>query len=142
MDSAIEATIAAHDLGDTVLRPGYLPADELPWWYNAAEVLVYPSVYEGFGLPVLEALACGTPALVSDVSSLPEAIGEGGLRLPPDDVVAWAEALRRALGDPAWRAEASARGLAHAARFTWAQTAAQTVASYRRALGMNGDSGQ
>jgi glycosyltransferase involved in cell wall biosynthesis len=142
MDGAIDATIAAHELGGTVLRPGYLPADELPWWYNAAEWLVYPSVYEGFGLPVLEALACGTPALVSDVSSLPEAVGEGGLCLPPEDVAAWAEALRRALGDPAWRAEASARGQAHAARFTWAQTAAQTVNSYRRALGMNGDSGR
>jgi glycosyltransferase involved in cell wall biosynthesis len=142
MDSAIDATIAAHDLADTVLLPGYLPADELPWWYNAAEVLVYPSLYEGFGLPVLEALACGTPALVSDVSSLPEAVGEGGLRLPPADVQAWAAALERALNDPAWRAEARARGLTHAQGFTWAQTAAQTVNSYRRALDMNGDGGQ
>ncbi len=142
MDSAIQATIAAHDLADTVLQPGYLPADELPWWYNAAEALIYPSVYEGFGLPVLEALACGTPALVSDVSSLPEAVGEGGMRLPPDDVSAWTEALERVLADPGWRAEASARGLAHAARFTWAQTATQTANSYRRALGMDGDGGQ
>ncbi len=139
MDSALDATIAAHNLADAVLLPGYVPADELPWWYNAAEALVYPSVYEGFGLPVLEALACGTPALVSDVSSLPEAVGEGGLRLPPDDVNAWAAALERVLADPGWRVEASARGLAHAARFTWAQTAAQTVASYRRALGEKGD---
>lgn len=139
MDGAIHATIAAHDLTNSVLLPGYLPADELPWWYNAAEALVYPSVYEGFGLPVLEALACGTPALVSDVSSLPEAVGEGGLRLPPDDVLAWAEALRRALNDPDWRAEMGSRGLAHAARFTWAGTAAQTVDSYRRALGVSND---
>lgn len=139
MDDALAATIAAHDLADTVLLPGYLPADELPWWYNAAEALVYPSVYEGFGLPVLEALACGTPALVSDVSSLPEAVGEGGLRLPPDDVNAWAEALGRALSDLAWRAEASARGLTHAQGFTWAGTAARTVASYRRALGVSDD---
>ncbi len=139
MDGAIHATIEAHDLTSTVLLPGYLPADELPWWYNAAEALVYPSVYEGFGLPVLEALACGTPALVSDVSSLPEAVGDGGLCLPPDDVAAWTEALGRVLSDPAWRAEMGSRGLAHAARFTWAGTAAQTVASYRRALGVSDD---
>lgn len=139
MDGAIHATIAAHDLASSVLLPGYLPADELPWWYNAAEALVYPSVYEGFGLPVLEALACGTPALVSDVSSLPEAVGDGGLRLPPDEVSAWTEALGHVLDDATWRAQASARGLAHAARFTWTQTAAQTVASYRRALEVDRD---
>ena len=97
-----------HDLGDSVILPGYVSADDLPLWYNAAETLVYPSVFEGFGLPVVEALACGTPALVSDVSSLPEAAGDGGLRLPPDDVAAWTGALRRAMHDAAWRADAGA----------------------------------
>ncbi len=134
MTGEIFATIEQHDLGATVHLPGYVPGEELPLWYNAAHVLVYPSVFEGFGLPVIEALACGTPALVSDVSSLPEAVGDGGLRLPPDDPDAWAEALVRAIGDPAWRSDARERGIAHAARFTWANTAARTVASYRRAL--------
>jgi glycosyltransferase involved in cell wall biosynthesis len=134
MTDEIFATIAQHDLEATVHLPGYVPAEDLPLWYNAADALVYPSVFEGFGLPVVEALACGTPALVSDVSSLPEAVGPGGLRLPPDDPGAWAAALARAIDDPAWRAEARERGLAHAARFTWAATAAQTAASYRRAL--------
>jgi glycosyltransferase involved in cell wall biosynthesis len=121
-------------LGETVHFPGYVSPDELSLWYNAAEAFVYPSVFEGFGLPVVEALACGTPALVSDVSSLPEAAGDTGYRLPPDDINAWAEALAHVMGDPAWRAEAGQRGRNHAARFTWANTAAQTVASYRRAL--------
>lgn len=136
MADEIFAAIEAHDLSGTVHLPGYVPADELPLWYNAAEALVYPSVFEGFGLPVLEALACGKPALVSDASSLPEAVGDGGLCLPPDDVGAWAAALARAMHDAQWRAEAGARGRARAARFTWAETAAQTVASYRRALGL------
>jgi glycosyltransferase involved in cell wall biosynthesis len=134
MYQEIFQAVEALGLGDTVLFPGYLPAEDLPLWYNAADALVYPSVFEGFGLPVVEALACGTPVLVSDVSSLPEAAGESGVRLPPDDVKAWTEALARALSDAGWRAEAGAQGRAHAARFTWGHTAAQTVASYRRAL--------
>lgn len=134
MADDIFRTIDALDLGDFVRLPGYLPADELPWWYNAAEVLVYPSVFEGFGIPVVEALACGTPVLASNVSSLPEAAGDAGVCLPPDDVEAWAGALAHALHDQRWRSEAGERGRAHAARFTWAQTAVHTAASYRQAL--------
>jgi glycosyltransferase involved in cell wall biosynthesis len=126
--------IETHELGDVVHLTGYLPAEELPLWYNAAETFVYPSVFEGFGLPVVEALACGTPVLVSDVSSLPQAAGNSGCRLPPDDVPAWTEALARAIHDPAWREEAGQQGRIHAAQFTWPNTAAQTISSYRRAL--------
>lgn len=122
------------DLADTVHFPGYLPAEELALWYNAADVFVYPSVFEGFGLPVVEAMACGTPVVVSDVSSLPEAAGDTGYRLPPDQPDAWTEALAHVVRDAGWRAREGQRGRAHAARFTWANTAAQTVASYRRAL--------
>ncbi len=134
MTDEIFATIAQHDLDATVHLPGYVPAEELPLWYNTADALVYPSVFEGFGLPVVESLACGTPVVVSNVSSLPEAAGNTGYSLPPDDVGAWAEALAHVIGDAAWRAEAGARGIAHAAQFTWTNTAAQTVQSYRRAL--------
>jgi glycosyltransferase involved in cell wall biosynthesis len=136
MFDEIFRAVETHGLADRVHFPGYVPAEELPLWYNAAEALVYPSVFEGFGLPVVEALACGTPVLVSDVSSLPEAAGDTGYRLPPDDVDAWTAALAHVIRDPAWRAEAGQRGRAHAARFTWANTAALTVASYRRALNM------
>ncbi len=129
-------TVEALDLADSVHFPGYVSPDELPLWYNAADVFVYPSVFEGFGLPVVEALACGTPVLVSDVSSLPEAAGDAGRCLPPGDVAAWTDALAHVISDPVWRAEASQRGRAHAAGFTWARTAAATVDSYRRALNL------
>src|SRR5690606_28001569 len=131
----IEQTLAARDRAATGHRPGYIPAEDLPLWYNAAEAFVYPSVFEGFGLPVLEAMACGTPVLVADTSSLPEAAGDAGRCLPPHDEAAWTDALAQAMHDSAWRAEASERGRARARQFTWARTAVQTVASYRRALG-------
>lgn len=137
MVDEIFATIEQYDLGATVHVPGYVAAEDLPLWYNAAEAFVYPSVFEGFGMPVTEALACGTPALVSNVSSLPEAIGDTGYQLPPDDVTVWADALAHVIHDPAWRAEQGARGIEQAARFTWGNTAAQTAASYRRALVQN-----
>jgi glycosyltransferase involved in cell wall biosynthesis len=122
------------NLQESVIFPGFLPGDELPWWYNAAAVFAYPSSYEGFGIPVAEALACGRPVVTSNVSSLPEAGGEAALLTPPGDVAALADSLSRAL---TLAPEHLARGPAHAARFTWATTAAQTTASYRRALGEN-----
>jgi glycosyltransferase involved in cell wall biosynthesis len=134
MSEAIDRTIEEFNLGDSVHLPGYLPAQELPLWYNAAEAFVYPSIFEGFGLPVVEAMACGTPVLVSNVSSLPEAVGDAGYQLPPDDSAAWTDALARSIHDPTWRSETGHQGRNHAARFTWANTAAQTVASYRRVL--------
>jgi glycosyltransferase involved in cell wall biosynthesis len=119
------------NLTASVHFPGYLPAEDLALWYNACAVFAYPSSYEGFGMPVLEALACGKPVVTTNVSSLPEAGGEAALRVPPGDVPALTSALARALTlDP----EALARGPLHASRFTWANTAAQTVASYRKAL--------
>ncbi|MBL8045495.1 MAG: glycosyltransferase family 4 protein [Anaerolineales bacterium] len=113
--------------------PGYVPAEELPLWYNAGAVFAYPSSFEGFGLPVLEALACGRPVVTSNTSSLPEAAGSAALKVPPQDVDALTEALHRALtaGE-----DLAARGPAHAAQFTWLATAQATVASYRRALEM------
>ncbi len=119
------------NLENEVLFPGYLPAAELPWWYNAASAFAYPSAYEGFGMPVLEALACGVPVVTSNVSSLPEAGGAAAWQVPPEDAPALTAALRAALESGADR---MAHGRAHAARFTWANTAAQTVACYHRAL--------
>lgn len=136
MTDEIEQTIAAYGLQDTVHLPGFVDDAELVYWYNAADVLVYPSVFEGWGLPASEAMACGKPAIVSDVSSLPEAVGDTGLRLPPHDVPAWTEALARAIHDPAWRAEQGERARQRAACFTWTETARQTLESYKRALGI------
>lgn len=136
MVDAIDRALDEHDLRGSVRLPGYVPAQDLPLWYNAAEALVYPSLFEGFGLPVIEAMACGIPALVADTSSLPEAVGDMGVCLPPDDAAAWTNALAHILHDTMWRAEAGQRGRERAREFTWARTAAQTVASYRRALGL------
>jgi glycosyltransferase involved in cell wall biosynthesis len=119
------------DLGQVVHFPGYVPEAELPGWYNAAAAFVYPSSYEGFGLPVAEALACGRPVVTTTASSLPEAGGDAALLVPPADVPALAEAIEKALALPP---EHLARGPAHAALFSWAQTAAQTVSTYRLAL--------
>ena len=115
-----------------VTFPGFVPADELPGWYNACQVFAYPSSLEGFGMPVVEALACGRPVVTSSVSSLPEAAGEAGLLTPPGDSLALAEALERGLQSGA---EALALGPAHAARFTWRACAERTAGSYRLALG-------
>lgn len=130
----IFSSIQRYKLVSEVRLPGYIPAEELPLWYNSAELFVYPSVYEGFGLPVLEAMACGTPVIVSDASSLPEVAGSAGLCLPSQDVNAWTKALRMAASNASWRQQASTQGLEQATRFSWIETARQTVASYQKAL--------
>jgi glycosyltransferase involved in cell wall biosynthesis len=126
--------VEALNLIDRVHFVGYIPGEELPWWYNAADLLVYPSVYEGFGLPPLEAMACGTPVITSNVSSLPEVVGEAGLLVDPDDVQALAEAMRRVLADAELRESMRTEGLVQAARFSWQEAARRTVDGYRRAL--------
>jgi glycosyltransferase involved in cell wall biosynthesis len=117
-----------------VLMAGYVTTESLPLWYNAAKVFAYPSVYEGFGMPLLEAMACGLPVVASNTSSLPEAVGSDGLLLPPDDAEAWADALSGLLNDESTRAELSARGRRRAQSFSWAHTAQQMVATYRHVL--------
>ncbi|MBZ0299701.1 MAG: glycosyltransferase family 4 protein [Anaerolineae bacterium] len=126
----IFAAIERHQLADQVHWLDYLPAEELPLWYNSAEVFVFPSVFEGFGLPVLEAMACGTPVIVSDASSLPEVAGSAGLTLSPYDEEAWTGALHRAFGDAHWRAQASQQGLKEAQRYSWQETVRQIFRSY------------
>ncbi len=126
--------IARYGLADWVSTPGFIPAEELALWYNSAEAFIYPSIYEGFGLPVLEAMACGTPVLLADASSLPEVGGNCGLTIPPLDRDAWLAALRRVYHDADWRAAASVQGLADAQAFTWRRTAQATINAYERAI--------
>jgi glycosyltransferase involved in cell wall biosynthesis len=122
------------DLRSDVLLPGFVAETELPFWYNAATTLAYPSLYEGFGLPVVEAMACHTPVVTSTVSSLPEAAGDAALLVDPYDTGALADALHRSLVDDALREEMQAKGHQHAAGFSWERTATDTVAAYQQAL--------
>ncbi len=115
--------------------PGYVPQDELPLWYNAASVFVYPSHFEGFGLPVLEAMACGTPVVTSDVSSLPEVAGDAAVLVSPDDVSGLSYAMERIFTDAALAQSLREKGRRQAARFSWEKTAAETVTIYRQVLG-------
>jgi glycosyltransferase involved in cell wall biosynthesis len=128
------ARVEALGLSGDVHFVGYVPAEDLPLWYNAATVFVYPSLYEGFGLPPLEAMACGTPVVVSAASSLPEVVGEAGLLVDPERVEALAEAIERMIADSDLREEMRSAGLARAAGFSWEATASGTVRTYRRAL--------
>lgn len=133
MFDAILARIQDLPMRDRIHLPGYVPEEEKPLWYNAATCFCYPSLYEGFGLPPLEAMACGVPVIASDVSSLPEVVGDAGIMVPPTDTDALTDALHRVLFDGALRAELAQRGLARASRFSWAEAARQTVATYRLA---------
>ncbi|MCU0520271.1 MAG: glycosyltransferase family 4 protein [Anaerolineae bacterium] len=119
-------------LVDRVHFPGFVSQDDQALWYNAADVFAYVSVYEGFGMPVLEALACGTPTVTSSSTSLPEAGGDGAFLVPPDDEQAIAGALHAVLTDPVLRSQLRQRGLCHAAGFSWNATARRTAEVYRR----------
>jgi glycosyltransferase involved in cell wall biosynthesis len=130
----LDAEIAALGLGNRVRFVGYVPDEALPSWYNAATVLVYPSLYEGFGLPIVEALACGTPVVAADTSSLPEAGGAAAVYFDPRDPAALAAQLDALLGDPAARARAAAVGPEQARRFSWEQAGRDLLAVYERAL--------
>lgn len=117
---------------------GYVPADDLPWWYNAAELFVYPSLYEGFGLPPLEAMACGTPVVASTSSSLPEVVGDAGVLVDPADTAGLTAAMHTALTDAGLRAWLKSAGPRQASRFSWQATARETAGTYRRALEPSG----
>src|SRR5262249_14493042 len=108
-------TVRELGLTDAVRFPGYVPDAELALWYNSARVFVYPSLYEGFGLPALEALACGVPVVAANTSALPEVVGDAGLLVDPQSEAALAEALRTVLTDPALAARLAAAGPPQAA---------------------------
>jgi glycosyltransferase involved in cell wall biosynthesis len=124
--------IAASGAPDRIRLPGYIEAGDLAALYSAAAVFAYPSFYEGFGLPVLEAMACGTPVVTSSVSSLPEVAGTAALLADPHDSGALASALHSILSNANLRADLSRRGLDRAKSFTWTRTAEKTLALYRR----------
>jgi glycosyltransferase involved in cell wall biosynthesis len=133
--SPIFDTVRQLHLMDDVHFLGFVPEDDLPHWYNAARLFLFPSLYEGFGLPVLEAMACGTPVITSTAASLPEVAGKAAILVPPQDTDRLAYEMERVIGDHRLQTEMRAAGRIQASRFSWRAMADQTVTSYSRAVG-------
>lgn len=125
------ARLGAADL----IFPGYVPLADLPALYSAADAFAFPSLSEGFGLPVVEAMACGTPVLISDTPALAEVAGPAALRVDPRSVDSIADGLGRLLGDAALHERLRAEGLARAASLSWLRAARETLVVYREVLG-------
>lgn len=130
-ESIFEKTKELHLQGEVCFL-GYVADEDLPALYTMAELFVFPSLYEGFGLPPLEAMACGTPVITSNVSSLPEVVGDAALMVNPLDIEALAAAMQQILSDAALRRQMIARGLLQARRFTWEQAARQLLNVYQQ----------
>jgi glycosyltransferase involved in cell wall biosynthesis len=121
-----------HGVADRVRQLGAVPHADMAALYNCAEALVYPSWYEGFGLPPLEAMACGTPVIASRAASLPEVVGDAGILVDPSDVPGLADAMCRIVRDKALREDLIRRGLARAEMYSWEKCARETFTVYRR----------
>lgn len=115
---------------DTVLFPGFIPIEHLPIFYNAAALFVYPSFYEGFGLPPIEAMACGTPVITSNVTSIPEIVGDASILVAPQNVDALFYAMYQVLEDEALRLNLIANGFKKASSLKWEDTAKNTLIAY------------
>ena len=127
---AIETTIGELALKDDVLLIGFVDEVDLPALYRQADLFAFPSLYEGFGIPILEAMACGTPVVTANVSSMPEVAGGAALLVPPEDVDAIAEALWRGLDDSALRIELVKQGLEQVGQFCWRRSAERLLGIY------------
>jgi glycosyltransferase involved in cell wall biosynthesis len=132
--SPIFDTVRQLHLAEDVHWLGYVPEDELPLWYNAARLFAFPSLYEGFGLPVLEAMACGTPVITSTAASLPEVGGKAAVLVPPLDTERIAHEMERILDDSQLRTEMRAAGRIQASRFSWRAMTDKTINAYARAV--------
>jgi glycosyltransferase involved in cell wall biosynthesis len=126
----VSGRVDAHGIASRVMRPGFIHEADLPALYTLADVLAFPSVAEGFGLPPLEAMACGTPVVAATSSAVSEVVGDAALTFDPCDARELATRLADALTDPALRAALTKRGLKRAAAFTWERVAAATLQAY------------
>jgi glycosyltransferase involved in cell wall biosynthesis len=134
LDESIFQTHARLGLKGAAHFVGSLSEPELATLYSHAGAFAFPSLYEGFGLVLLEAMACGAPVVSSNAGPLPEVVGDAGLLLPPEDPSQWAETLARVLSDPTLAGALRSRGFARAASFSWQQAARETRAVYREVL--------
>ncbi len=119
------------ELQKYVVFTGYVPREDLPKFYNSADIFVYPSIYEGFGLPPLEAMACGCPVVTTNVSSLPEVVGDAGIKVNPYDVGGLAKAIYDVITDEGLKTTLSKKGLSRAKKFSWEKTARKTLKIYK-----------
>ena len=128
-------TIKELEMGNSVVLTGYVPEPDLPALYSGALCFVYPSYFEGFGLPPLEAMKCGAPVIVGNKTSLPEVVGDAGVQVDPFDVDEMASAIQRVITDSSLRAQLRVKGLERAKLFDWQETARQTLSVYKKAAG-------
>ena len=126
--------IRSLSIENQLILPGYVPEHELALWYAGASLFLYPSLYEGFGLPVIEAMQVGTPVIAADTASLPEVAGTAAVLLDPHDTVAWSDAMARLLTDPDERRRLSAAGRDRAGAFSWERCARITHSVYQQVL--------
>jgi glycosyltransferase involved in cell wall biosynthesis len=129
--TGLDTQVAELERQGAVVRPGYVDRADLAALMSGATVFALPSLYEGFGMPILEAMACGTPVVASDTSSLPEVVGDAGLLVNPLDVEAIAAGLQRLLDDAALREALSAKGLQRSREFSWTRCARETLSVLR-----------
>ena len=132
---AVRQAVISSRVEQLVRFLGFVPFETLRCFYESAAAFVFPSRYEGFGLPPLEAMACGTPVVTSNVSSLPEVVGDAAILVNPENVFDIARGIRDVLLDDALRADLIRRGREQAARFSWDRTARQVLEIYREAAG-------
>ncbi|QII11037.1 putative mannosyltransferase B [Candidatus Kuenenia stuttgartiensis] len=123
-------TLQSLGLGNNVIFTGYVPAEDLPGIYNLAEIFVYPSKYEGFGLPLLEAMSCGVPVIASNISSIPEVLGDAGTLVRPDDPKEFAHKIYELLTDKEIRVKMSSKGFERTKSFSWEKVAQKTLTVY------------
>ena len=130
----LEKRLAPMERKDQVRRLGYIPQEDLPLLYAGAWAFAFPSIYEGFGLPLLEAMRSGVPELTANRSSLPEVAGDAAILVDPEDVDTISAGLERLLTDEAWRGLAVERGLRQAQPFSWSRCVENTIGVYQQAL--------
>lgn len=131
---SVNGHIVSLNIQRDVIVTGYVQNSDLATLYSMADLFVFPSLYEGFGLPPLEAMACCTPVISSSSSSLPEVVGNAGKLLRPDDITNWTVAMENVLTDPELRSQMTEAGLTQVQKFSWRETAKRTLMVYERAM--------